>query len=351
MVSLDRYEYHLPEAQIAREPASPRESARLFVYDTRTDTISHDTFAHIGDYLPHPSLLLFNDTQVVPARVWMTKPTGGKIEVLFLVNEPRTEDTLIKGIVDRKVDVGATLLFPNGEKIVVEKQEEQFFFFRTPHAFSDFLSLLYACGQTPIPPYIKGTSLDEAHLREEYQSVLATHPASVAAPTASLHFSQTLLQSLAHSDVRSATLTLHVGAGTFAPITDDTLRAGKLFREQYALSAQTASQLTDAYTRGIPVIPVGTTAMRTLETVHRDTPTTALHHTRGETDIFIYPPFDFRGTQHFITNFHVPKSSLMLLVDAFLQHKKAQRDILALYQEALLHQYRFYSFGDGMLIL
>jgi S-adenosylmethionine:tRNA ribosyltransferase-isomerase len=351
MVSLRDYDYHLPPELIAHTPASPREHAKLLVYNTATDTVTHDTFSHIGNYLPHPALLLMNDTQVVPARAWLKKPTGGKIEVLFFVNEHRSDDTLIKGIVDRKIALGTALTFQDGTQVMVEAQEEQHFFFRTSISFAQFLRVLDHEGETPIPPYIKVSTLDESTLRKEYQSVLATHPASIAAPTASLHFSEELLSQLTHQGVPHATLTLHVGAGTFMPIDDTTITRGTLFKESFAISAKTAHTLRKAHELHTPIIPVGTTAMRTLESVLRHTTLRELDACRGDTDIFIYPPFDFRGTDHFITNFHVPKSSLMLLVDAFLKHKKAQRDVLALYRIAIEEKYRFYSFGDGMLIL
>lgn len=351
---LDRYDYHLPEELIAKVPASPRESARLFVYNTKTDEVAFDTFVNIGRYLPHPSLLVMNNTKVVPARLWLTKETGGKIEVLLMMNEYRQGDTEVKGIVDRKLAPGATLFFKSGATLVVTRQDEQFFFFRPNVSIPELFLLLEREGVTPIPPYIKGSPLSEAHLRNEYQSVLAKHPASVAAPTASLHFSDALLAGLLREGVTRSEVTLHVGAGTFAPIGETNFTTKRLFTEYYEVSERGAKEINEAKELGVPVIPVGTTAMRTIESATTPVQGPPLYKVEaggGGTDIFIYPPYDFRIADGLITNFHVPRSSLMLLVDAFLEHKKARRRILDCYAIAIKEKFRFYSFGDGMLIL
>jgi S-adenosylmethionine:tRNA ribosyltransferase-isomerase len=351
---LDRYDYHLPEELVAKTPASPRESARLFVYNTKTDEVAFDIFANIGRYLPHPALLVMNNTKVVPARLWLTKQTGGKIEVLLMMNEYRQGDTEIKGIVDRKLAHGATLFFKSGATLAVTRQDEQFFFFHPSVSIPELFLLLECEGVTPIPPYIKGSPLSEAHLRSEYQSVLAKHPASVAAPTASLHFSDALLAGLLREGVTQSEVTLHVGAGTFAPIGAENFSTKRLFTEYYEVSEQGAKEINDAKAEGVPVIPVGTTAMRTIESAATPVQGPPLYKVEaggGGTDIFIYPPYNFRIADGLITNFHVPRSSLMLLVDALLEHKKAKRRILDLYTIAINEKFRFYSFGDGMLIL
>lgn len=349
---LSTYDYHLPPELIANTPASPRDSARLFVYDTRTDEIAFDTFRHIDRYLPKPSLLVFNDTKVVPARLWLKKESGGKVQVLLMMNEYRTGDILIKGIVDRKMSLGAKLYFASGSFLEIVKQEEQFFFFKPSVSISQLWKLLADEGVTPIPPYIKNSPLSEHALREKYQSVLAQHPASIAAPTASLHFTRRLLNKLDSEGIRRTTVTLHVGAGTFAPIDETNFKSKKLFTELYDISQRSAHTINTSKAAGIPIIPVGTTAMRTLESAAK------LHQHSHEvasgsnaTNIFIYPPHDFNIADGLITNFHVPKSSLMLLVDALLLHKKAKQRILDLYAIAIKEKFRFYSFGDGMLIL
>jgi S-adenosylmethionine:tRNA ribosyltransferase-isomerase len=348
MLRLDDYNYRPPKELIASKPASPRDHARLFVYNTATDTIAFDTFRNIGTHLPHPSLLVFNDTKVVPARLWLTKETGGKVQVVLMMNEYRTGDTLIKGIVDRKILPGSTLFFKNGAELRVVRQDEQFFFFQPSVSLPVLWKLLESEGTTPIPPYIKDTTLSERVLREKYQSVLARERASVAAPTASLHFTEKLIARLAKHEVAHTEITLHVGMGTFAPIERKNITEKKLFTEYFAITQKSAETINAARDSGVPVIPVGTTAMRTLESAaHKHT----VAAESDKTNIFIYPPYDFQIADGLITNFHVPKSSLMLLVDAFLKHKRAKRGILALYDIAIKERFKFYSFGDGMLIL
>jgi S-adenosylmethionine:tRNA ribosyltransferase-isomerase len=352
MIKLENYDYCLPRELIANSPASPRDSARLFVYNTTTDEIAFDTFAHIDQYLPTPSLLIFNNTKVVPARLWLTKETGGKIEVLLMMNEYRHGDELIKGVVDRRILPEAILTFKSGATLTVVKQEEQFFFFKPSVAMSKIWELLNAEGVTPIPPYIKGAALSETALREKYQSILAKYPASIAAPTASLHFTNRLLSKLEQKGVKRTEVTLHVGAGTFAPIDETNFRTKKLFTEYIDITKTSADAINRAKTLGIPVIPVGTTAMRTIESAAQNQcQGLALTSWSGPTNIFIYPPYEFKVADGLITNFHVPKSSLLLLVDALLRHKKAKRGILDLYNIAIREKFRFYSFGDGMLIL
>jgi S-adenosylmethionine:tRNA ribosyltransferase-isomerase len=359
MISLDDYDYDLGEEQIAKDPASPRESARLFVYNTQSDTISFDTFSNIGNYLPKDSLLVFNNTRVIPARLWLKKETGGKIEVLLMMNEYRKGDLLIKGVVDRKIEVGAKLFFQNGSFLEVRNQEEPYFYFRPSVPIEGIWILLDAEGVTPIPPYIKGSSLNEKALREEYQSVLAKVPASVAAPTASLHFSETLISKLEEEGIEKAEVTLHVGAGTFSPINEKNFETKKLFTEYYTIEDDIAKKINEAKRNNRVIVPVGTTALRTLESAstisyldekgvtHYD-----VEAVSGKpTDIFVYPPYKFKIADALITNFHVPKSSLMLLVDAMLESKKSKKRIVDLYEIAKKEGFRFYSFGDGMLII
>lgn len=347
MSTLDQYDFSLPPELIAKEPAHPRDHARLFVYDTATDTVVCDTFTNLGAHLPEKSLLVMNDTKVVPARLWLKKPTGGKIEVVLMMNEYRPGDMTIKGIVDRKIDVGTILSFQSGDTLTVEAQEEQFFFFRPNVSIAMLFGLLQSEGVTPIPPYIKESPLDEHALRNEYQSVLAKHPASVAAPTASLHFTEELLEELARNGKPHTEVTLHVGAGTFAPIDEHNFETKQLFTEYYEITEQAAAAIKSAKQTGTPIIPVGTTAMRTIESAATDGVTSA---GSDRTNIFIFPPYEFQVADALITNFHVPRSSLLLLVDALLEHKKAKRRILDLYAIAITERFRFYSFGDGMLI-
>jgi S-adenosylmethionine:tRNA ribosyltransferase-isomerase len=347
MSTLDQYDFTLPQDLIAKEPVHPRESARLFVYDTATDTVVFDSFANLNTHLPERSMLIMNDTKVVPARLWLKKPTGGKIEVVLMMNEYRPGDIVIKGIVDRKIDVGTILSFQSGDTLTVDRQEEQFFFFRPSVTIPELYGLLQSEGVTPIPPYIKESPLDEQTLRSEYQSVLAKYPASVAAPTASLHFTEALLEQLTHHGKPHTEVTLHVGAGTFAPIDEHNFETKQLFTEYYEITPAGAERINTAKRAGSPIIPVGTTAMRTIESAAKDG---VVQAGSDHTNIFIYPPYEFQIADALITNFHVPRSSLLLLVDALLAHKEAERRILDLYAIAIAERFRFYSFGDGMLI-
>lgn len=348
MIELSSYNYHLPEELIAKEPVEPRDSAKLFVYDTQKDEVHFDTFRNIGNYLPEKTLLVMNDTKVVPARLFLKKETGGKIEVLLFMNEHRPGDETVKGIVDRKIDVGAKVYFASGDYLEITAQDEQFFFFRPSVSISALFVLLDKEGVTPIPPYIKGSSLDESTLRTKYQSVFAKHPASVAAPTASLHFTPELITKLGGQGVDSAFVTLHVGAGTFAPITEENFTTKKLFTEYYDVSPESAVKINRAIDEGYTIVPIGTTACRTIESCGTSS---RVKPGAGPTNIFIFPPYQFQIAGGLITNFHIPQSSLMLLVDALLKNKGAKRDILDLYAIAIQEKFRFYSFGDGMLII
>jgi S-adenosylmethionine:tRNA ribosyltransferase-isomerase len=362
MISLDKYDYHLPEELIATEPASPRDSSRLFVYDTASNDIAFDRFLHLDKHLPKNTHLVLNDTTVVPARLWLRKETGGKIQVLLFMNEHRPGETEVKGIVDRGLEVGAKLFFEHAASLSVVGQEKNVFIFRPSVSISQLFHLLAIEGRTPIPPYIKKTRLSENALQKKYQTIFAkTLPknvrrdpgaASVAAPTASLHFTQRVLSRLdARKDVRRSFVTLHVGAGTFAPIGEEHLRTRTLHHEFCSIGRFEADTLNRSLEARRPIIPVGTTALRTLESFARKSRDGyRIIPGARETDIFIFPPYTFMVAEGLITNFHVPRSSLMLLVDAMLESKGAKRRILDLYHIAIQERFRFFSFGDAMLI-
>lgn len=344
---LEQYHYTLPEELIRKVPLEPRDSARLFVYDTHTDTITFDTFRNLAQYLLSDSLMVLNDTRVWPARLWLRKATGGKIEVLVLVNEWDGSSTL-PALVDRKVTVGDELFFPDGSKLVVLGQEEQKFFFSL-ESKKTLQDLLQEFGTTPIPHYLEAKDKsDEALLRERYQTVFASTGASVAAPTASLHFTDAVLASLSTKNIETARVTLNVGLGTFASLKEENFETGKLHGEWVTVSEATAKRLRAAKTRHQPIIAVGTTTTRTLETLAKQSAMQAL---TTKANLFIYPPYQFQMVDILITNFHLPKTSLMLLVDAFLQSKGAKRGVMELYREAMKQKLAFYSFGDSMLIL
>lgn len=343
----DEYQYDLPHALIANKPAEPRDAARLLVYSTATDEIVFDTFANLSHYLPAGSTLVLNDTKVVPARLPLMKSTGGVVNILFLMNEWDGGQT-IKGLPDRMINPGETLTLvdrPVAEVVSNVREEFTFRLAVTPDQFRQ-LSELY--GRTPLPPYIH-SDLPEEKVRTEYQTTFASHPASVAAPTASLHFTDRVFASLDAKGISRANVTLHVGRGTFSPLTPDMEKSGKLHAEPIHIRSESAQLIRAAKAAGKPVIAAGTTAIRLLESA----PDAILSGQRydGETTLFIRPPYQFRVADALITNFHLPGTSLLTLLDAFLQSKQSRKTWKELYQIAVKDHFRFYSFGDAMLIL
>lgn len=367
MIDLEKYDYELPKELIRKQGVEPRDSARLFVYDTKTDVITHAIFSDLPKFLPKDPVMVLNNTKVVPARLFLKKETGGKIEVFVLANEIRENEEEIPVLVDRKCMVGWKLYFPDGDFFEVVRQEENRFFVKL-HSEKTLEDLLQQYGETPIPHYLEdskpkprtgleGTLLgneEETLLRKRYQTIFAQDGASVAAPTASLHFTEQVFMNLDANGVEFVEVTLNVGLGTFAPLKNEHFESGKLHSEHISVSQEAADVVNKAKETGRSVIAVGTTAMRTLESaaLSRVIPgKTGIRAVEKNTDIFIYPPYHFQTADILITNFHVPKSSLMLLVDAFLQDKKAKRSIMDLYAIAKEESYAFYSFGDSMLIL
>ena len=361
------YNYKLPQELIAHTPAVPRDSAKLLVYSTKTNEVVIDTFAHISRYIPSGSLLVLNDTQVVPARLELMKLTGGSVRILFLVNELRTTvqadgdqkgvqnggqnekiKGLIKGLPDRKISVGDQLYFNHHAILDVVSQKNEEFTFRLHISVEEFEKLCLAHGQTPLPPYIH-TDLNEEKAREQYQTVFASKPASVAAPTASLHFTENVFHSLKAKGIDQAKVTLHVGRGTFSPLTPEVIMSNKLHSEPVQVSVESALKINKAKKEGRMIISSGTTATRTLEAtaefIFKNEGYT------GETSLMIKPPYDFKIVDAMITNFHLPNTSLLMLVDAFLQYKGAKKTWFELYEQAINEKFRFYSFGDAMLII
>ncbi|HTK33323.1 MAG TPA: tRNA preQ1(34) S-adenosylmethionine ribosyltransferase-isomerase QueA [Candidatus Paceibacterota bacterium] len=349
------YNYRLPEELIAHAPAEPRDSARLLIYSTKTNEIFIDTFAHIARYIPSRALMVFNDTQVVPARLELMKLTGGTVRILFLVNEWRTgvradggRDELIKGLPDRKLTVGDQLYFNHHAIMEVVGQHNEEFSFKLRISDEEFEKLCALHGRTPLPPYIH-TTLNEEQARTKYQTVFAAKPSSVAAPTASLHFTDRVLTSLAEKGIDRTMVTLHVGRGTFASLTPESIQSKSLHSEPIQVSAESANRILEAKKEGKIIVSSGTTATRTLEATS-DYILKGEGYT-GETTLMIMPPFDFKIVDAIITNFHLPNTSLIMLVDAFLQAKGAKATWRDLYERAIKEKFRFYSFGDAMLII
>ena len=348
MVNIEDYNYLLPEVNLALEPAVPRDSSKLFVYDTKTDQITFDKFCNLDKYLPNDSFLVLNNTKVLPARVVLKKETGGKVIILFLVNE-LTQKKIISGIVDRKINVGSKIFFEDGTFIKVVGQNENIFDFKFDFSKEKLFSLLQKFGNMPIPPYLKKSSLTRDDLMKKYQTIFAKNEGSSAAPTASLHFTDSVFSKLEKKNIKKYFVTLHVGLGTFASITDENIMKKKLHEEYFEIEEKTLLSIDSLKQKGKKLVAVGTTVTRTLESMSKikDKKLKMI----GKTDLFIYPPYDFKMVDVMITNFHLPKSSLMMLVEAFLQHKKAKRHLVDLYNIAIKNNFRFYSFGDAMLVL
>ncbi len=338
---LATYDYSFPKKLIAQRPANPRDSARLLAYDRRTGRARFGTFTRIPLFIPKNAILVFNDTKVIPARFVVTKPTGGKAKLLYLA----TEGNEIRAMADRKLTIGTRLILAPRYSFTVARQEEKYYYLLPSFPVARIYAVLERYGTTPIPPYIKHASLSEQKLRADYQTVFAQTKGSVAAPTASLHFTKRLLARLRGKGIRIVFVTLHVNIGTFAPLTEKQIASGRLHEEYCSVSSKTAALLNAAKKAGHPIIAVGTTSARTLESAtNRSGKVIPGSRT---TDLFIRPPYAFRCITGLITNFHVPRSSLMMLVGAFV----GRTTLLRLYRDAIRNRFRLFSFGDGMLLL
>lgn len=336
---LATYDYSVPPEAIAQAPVNPRDSAKLLVYDRASGKVAIDIFRNLAHHLPPQAVLVLNDTKVVPARLRLVRENGSTVEILYV----RTDGGKIIALANKKLRP-ATALFHNNEQLfTVVAQVGKEYRLQPTFPIAEIFDVLDHVGIMPLPPYIKHSPLSPAQAREEYQTVFAHHPGSIAAPTASLHFTPELLAQLPTQGFSLAYLTLHVNLGTFAPLAPQQIREGRLHEEALTVTAETAGQLERARHDGRPLLPVGTTALRTLETAINHNKITA---TQGMTDIFIQPGYTFKATDGLITNFHVPRSSLLMLVAALVGREK----LLELYALALKNDFRFFSFGDAMLI-
>lgn len=347
MIDPKSYDYQLPPGLVAQLPASPRDASKLFIYNTKKDTIQIDTFRNVDKYLPKNSFLVLNETRVIPSRIVLYKENGGRVKTLFLVNELQSNE--VKAMLDRAIEIGQYLNIDKKYYFKVISQNEHIFTLEIAFPKEQFMRLLEKKGSMPIPPYLKNSPLSEASLRKKYQTIFAKNKGSAAAPTASLHFTNRVLKKLEQKGIGKTFVILHVGAGTFAPLTEQQLKEGKLHIEWFEVPAKAAESISSYKSQGKKLIAVGTTVVRTLETAALGKP--SIQPMSGDTDIFIHPPFKFKMVDALITNFHVPKSSLMMLVDAFLRHKNSKKSIQELYEIAIHNNLRFFSFGDAMLIV
>lgn len=341
-MDVNLFDFQLPERLIAQTPLENRSDSRLMVIDPKSKNISHQKFSDILSFLRPGDCLVLNDTRVMPARLYGVKEkTGAKIEVLLLNQVSGNRwNTLVKPA--KRIQIGTAVHFGEGKlKAVCTALGEnggREFEFQYEGIFYEVLDQL---GEMPLPPYIK-KQLDD---RERYQTVYAKREGSAAAPTAGLHFTKDLLEAVQAKGVHLAYVTLHVGLGTFRPVSAKVVEEHTMHAEFYQLTSETAKLLNQVKKNGGRIIAVGTTTTRTLETIMKEKGKFAA--ASGWTDIFIYPGFAFQAIDGMITNFHLPKSSLIMLVSAF-----AGRDfIMKAYEEAIQSRYRFFSFGDAMLIL
>jgi S-adenosylmethionine:tRNA ribosyltransferase-isomerase len=335
------YFYTLPQDRIAQHPIEPRDASRLMVVDRAKPGVSHHIFRELPDFLRPGDVLVVNDTRVLPARLLGERPTGGHAEVLLLKRRDLDRwECLVKP--GRRLRPGATVSFGGGELVAHIERElpdgGRIVRFAYEGVFEQVLERL---GRMPLPPYIKEQLEDQ----QRYQTVYAQHAGSAAAPTAGLHFTPELMARIEGMGVPIVRVLLHVGLGTFRPVKEDDVTDHKMHSEYYEVSEQAAERVNAARRTGGRIISVGTTSCRVLETA--SDADHVLHAGRGWTDIFIYPGYAFKQVDALITNFHLPESTLLMLVSALAGRER----MLAAYETAVQEGYRFFSFGDAMLIL
>lgn len=340
ILKTEDFNYHLPEERIAQTPIEPRDHSRLLVWNRKEENLQHRKFYEIEEFLKPGDLLVINKTRVIPARLFARKPSGGKVEILLL---KKRENDLWECLVGgKRVNAGMELSTEVDIKIkVIENLEGAERLIQFSGSIDPYLPDI---GQMPLPPYIHTPLKDQGR----YQTVFAKETGSAAAPTAGLHFTNELMDRLTKNGVQFCQITLHVGLDTFAPVTEDDPEKHKIHKEWCEISKESADLINQTAKNGGRIIAVGTTSVRTLETgakYARDGEVIGVF--TGPTNIFILPGYEFKVVQAMITNFHLPKSSLIMLVSAFAGREK----ILELYQKAIENEYRFYSFGDAMLFL
>jgi len=332
------FDYELPTELIAQTPLDQRSASRLLCFDRRSGNLGDRQFSDLPTLLKPGDLLVFNNTEVIPARLFGSKASGGKVEIL-IERILGKQECLAQVRASKTPKPGGSLILEDGSELQVLGREGDFFHLQAAEA--DLMDLLKSLGHMPLPPYI--TREDTEYDRRRYQTVFAETPGAVAAPTAGLHFNQVLLDQLKKTGIESTTITLHVGAGTFQPVRVDDIEDHQMHAEWLDVPQEACDAVAATKARGGRVIAVGTTAVRSLETAAQDG---LLKPFCGDSRIFIYPPYTFQVVDAMITNFHLPESTLLMLVSAFAGHKQT----LAAYKYAVEQRYRFFSYGDAMLI-
>ena len=335
------FDYYLPQELIAQTPVYPRDTSRMLVFDRENDNVEHKHFYDILDYLKEGDVLVRNNTKVLPARMFAYTPNGGKVEVLLLKRFNLNEwEVLVKP--GKKARKGAKLVFNNELSLevldTIEQAGSRRVRFEYQGVFEDIISRI---GEMPLPPYITEKLNDQSR----YQTVYAKTQGSAAAPTAGLHFTDELIKKIKDKGVEIVDVLLHVGLGTFRPVKVDDVATHHMHSEYYEISKESAEAINKAKREGRRIIAVGTTSVRTLESASDNDG--FVKEVKGDTDIFIYPPYKFKCVDALITNFHLPKSTLLMLVSSLSTKDK----ILEIYNTAVSEKYRFFSFGDCMLVL
>jgi len=341
---LSDYDYSLPEHLIAKYPPEKRGDSRLLVLHRNTRTWEDRSFADIIEYLNEGDVLVLNKTKVIPARLVGKRKTGGKVEVLLLQRlEGENERWKVLMAPARKVPPGEEVLFEGLTCTVDEDLGEGQKVVRFDRSGVDFLTAIDAIGQVPLPPYLQRKA--EESDKERYQTVYASTPGAVAAPTAGLHFTPELLGRVEAKGIKIAYVTLHTGLGTFRPVESEDITRHHMHEEYFELDQENAAIINEAKAASKRCIAVGTTTVRTLETIAEDKERLQAHS--GMSDIYIYPPYNFKVPDAIVTNFHLPKSTLLMMISAFAGREL----VLRAYEHAAASGYRFFSYGDAMLIL
>lgn len=351
MYQLSDYYYHLPPEKIAQDPCSERSASKLFVVNRQENRFSHALFSDLTDILRPDDLLVVNNTRVIKARLFGKKTTGGKVEILILDYTSGLKNLNTKGCFEceclirasKRPKPGSVILLPDHAQAMVISHDDRISIVRFLH--QDFLSFINKNGHLPLPPYIT-RDYEQANPDDNnnYQTVYASEEGAVAAPTAGLHFTESLIADLERQGIQFAPITLHVGYGTFVPVRVDDIRDHQIHSEFFTISKKSADKINKAKSSGRRVIAVGTTSVRTLEYLADDQG--FIRSETGVCDLYIYPGYTFKCVDAMITNFHLPESTLLMLVSAFYSREK----MLAAYQEAIERDYRFFSYGDAMFI-
>ena len=332
-MKLSDFDYELPKELIAQEPLRERSQCRLMVLDRKKRTIGHETFENIVDYLKSDDLLVLNDTKVIPARLFGKRSTGGRVEIFLLEKKNPTCEALVRP--SGRLKEGERITLESGAEAEILGRGEVGRIVRFNRPIDEVLE----SGHIPLPPYIDRVDLPTD--RKEYQTVYADKEGATASPTAGLHFTKELLSRVEGLGIRVKYITLHTNYGTFAPVKTEEIEKHKMHKERFEIPSDTIKAVEETKKSGGKVFAVGTTSARSLEYWAKT------GKASGDNDLFIYPGFEFKVVDHLITNFHLPKSTLMLLVSAF-----AGRDfIMEAYREAVEEKYRFFSYGDAMLVL